>query len=206
MIRLNQKIIFGILSLTILLSSCAKDEIIQKPEQENINSIKKKSYVPGMQSGTLQGFHIYPHSGGGFTTPAAAQLFFETFTYPTNKYSFSDYAPWTPLIEGVTSSTGLLMSFQQTGNYYVAIYATVAGGLVYKYSSSKYIKEVAAAMAGKRSMPNVSEFVVRVGGNSDGIVVFTGKFLIDYSSPTGVGVFKIDAYDSVPDKPILPDL
>ncbi|GEM_PF-2047154 len=166
--------------------------------QEEVITGSKKSKVPGMDAGTLNGADIY-YKDGYYWTPFAGGLKFDSFTYPTNPHDFDNYSKYVPNFSGPTSENNLL-SFNMDDNRFTVVLGTAIGGLVYKMRTKAYLDTIKAGY-----MPNVNDYLVRAStGDADGLIVHTGQFIIDHSAPLGVKIVDLKAYLPTPVK--LPTL
>ncbi len=184
----NLKLILLVVSAVSILS-CKKDQ----PINDESPLPQKKAWHedggdPGGPTGTIQSSKVVFINGEFYVSAAGGLHFGPSFTYPTNKYAYANYTPFTPSWSGLTGDSNLL-DFKMDGHKFVAVLGTVVGGLVYKMNTKEYFEKL------KTSIPQVSEYVTSAGGSADGLIIVTGKFLIDHDAPFGVAVFAANAHE-----------
>lgn len=172
---------FGVLTL-LALNSCSKSDE-ESPLNTEIQIKNKKSFTPGMVAGTLRTSKIYYENGQYKTSFGAGLNFGSSFTVPTNPYNIVNFSPWSPSFSAPSGSN--LLSFQQDGNKFTAIYGTFTGGLIYNFSVKEYFKKLDAGI-----IPKVSDYVKKTTGDADGLIVVSGKFIIDHSTPLSVSIIE----------------
>lgn len=187
---------FIVFLFTFLSFSCSKDHVYDEGLMVNEEDESAQLVVQGVGTSSS---HVVFSNGVYSSNFAGGIVFGSTFIHPTNKYDFQNYSPWSPVIGGV-SSNALLLDTKLSGNKMTLVFGTAVNGLVYKMNVSDYF----AAIRQNGSAPAVDDYVTRVGGSSNGLLVVAGHFFIDHSSPTGVSIF--DGEVTPPSGPSFPTL
>lgn len=178
----------GIALLTSLNYSCSKEEPLREDSQ-SLEIKGNKMLLPGQTPGTLNSASIY-YSGGLYRTAYAGGLIFgDEFIHPTNKFDYQMYTPWQPVSasQGVSGLNNLL-SYQQNGHKFVVLLGTSPGGFVTSFDSDKYWEDL-----DKGQLNPIRSYFTLVGGDANGIITITGKFMIDHNAALGVSIFAVDA-------------
>ncbi|HCX58688.1 MAG TPA: hypothetical protein DHU90_19290 [Sphingobacterium sp.] len=179
--------IFPVLICIGLFISCKK-EGVDVVNSELIKS--KKALLPdgGSEStpGSTRSVHVVKLSNGQFYAGYAGGLRFGNwFTYPSNLNDYQWYERFTPTFDTPIGDSNLI-DFRMDGHKFIAVLGTALGGLVYKMNTKDYLEKF------KTTIPAVSDYVSKVGGGTDGIILVPGKFLIDKNAPYGIAIFDIN--------------
>nr|WP_199157373.1 hypothetical protein [Pedobacter sp. ASV2] len=169
-----------------LIISCKKD--MNQTESYSSASIKngRKATLPGDNPGATAVPVVYEN--GEYKTAYAGGLNFgSSFTYPISVTAAEYGQSWAPSFGGPTSANNLI-TFMQEDSRFSAFFGTFVNGI--GTALSMYYNDwhywILNAPAGNLSAPSFT--VARYGGAADGIILITGQFIKDPTSPTHVSI------------------
>ncbi|WP_316801740.1 hypothetical protein [Pedobacter nototheniae] len=183
---MKKNLILTALAGLCLIISCKKD--VNQTESYSSASIKNglKATLPG-DNPAASAIPVVYENGEYKTAYAGGLNFGPTFTYPTTVTAAEYGQSWSPSYSGPTSQNNLL-SFLQDDSRFSAFFGTFVNGIgtaVGMYYTDWH-SWILNSNDGSSSPPAFT--VQRYGGSADGIILITGQFIKDPTSPTHVSI------------------
>lgn len=169
-----------------LIISCKKD--MNQTESYSSASIKNelKATLPGDNPSATAVPVVYEN--GEYKTAYAGGLNFgSTFTYPISVTAAEYGQNWSPSFSGPISQNNLL-TFMQDGSRFSAFFGTFVNGIGTALSmyNEDWHAWILNSYNGTTTPPAFT--MQRYGGAADGIILITGQFIKDPTSPTHVSI------------------